>query len=121
MAQVFAGFEPALDISGSRGGRATLQYTAVTDDVSQGELQTSQPGVAAQGGVKGPQDRSSLLGAALRQLEESCVHPAVHQGGKSRVTGVGSQQLEEEARHVGLTLDGTHVLDTKLHLQFGHW
>ncbi|KAG7243593.1 hypothetical protein INR49_011150 [Caranx melampygus] len=84
-----------------------------------GEFGSSQPGVADEGGVEGPQDGGSLLGAALCQLEESCVHPAVYQGGESGVAGVGSQQLEEEACHIGFTFDGTHVLDAKLHFQFG--
>lgn len=119
VAQVLTGLEPALHIRGSRGGRATLQHAAIARHVGQGELLPGQPGAATQSRVQGPQDSGPLLGTALCQLEESHVHPAVHQCGESSVTGVGGHQLEEEPRHVGLTLDGTHVLDTELHLQCG--
>lgn len=119
MAQVLAGLDPALHVGRGRGGRAAQQHAAVAGDVGERELSAAQPGAAAQGGVEGPQDGGALLGAALGQLEEGHVHPAVHQRGGGRVARVGRQQLEEEARHVGLALDGTHVAHAELHLQLG--
>lgn len=120
MAQILAGLDPALNVGGSRGSGASNQDAAVADDISQGQFWTTQPGVPTQSRVEGPQDSGLLLGAAFCELEESGVHPTVHQRGLSRVTGVRSQQLEEEARYIGLTLNGTHALHTELHLQFGN-
>lgn len=119
--QVFAGPHPLLHAGRHhRAAGPRLPERGPQHHVGHREFVPNEPGALPESRVHGAEHGGLFSTASLFELKDGCVHPAVHEGQAHGVL-LPAQEREQEAGDVAFALDGTHGLDTELHLRLGHW
>lgn len=106
-------------LAGTTAPQARLPERGPQHHVGHREFVPNEPGALPESRVHGAEHGGLFFTASLFELKDGCVHPAVHEGQAHGVL-LPAKEREQEAGDVAFAFDGTHGLDTELHLRLGH-